>query len=117
MAINPKPRKNDGAFEEDVKNAFLDKDANNKKYTDDEVEYSHSCGEGENTPWIQGKGQEGGTLALPAGQCIYMDVGCWTGNGPRSVRTTSAIGSSAWSAATWPRCAHSQLRARTGRQM
>jgi hypothetical protein len=85
-SIDPKdPR---GLFENDVINSYLDKKG--KAYSeDDDVSYWYSDGAGSGgataSRAVVCKDQKDGTYALPyIGECLYMDVGCWTGNGEKS---------------------------------
>src|SRR3990172_3455918 len=85
MTIDPKDPK--GMFENDVINSYLDKKG--KEYSLDDVSYWYSDGAGSGGATARSavvcKDQKDGTLALPyIGECLYMDVGCWTGNGEKS---------------------------------
>ena len=91
MFIDPKPHAKlvDGAFQEKVQKAYLTmnyKGMEKERDTWDQVLYTRAGGEGGNAPpaWIVGKEQPDGSYAVPDGECLYMDVGCWCGNGPES---------------------------------
>jgi hypothetical protein len=89
--IDPKPNAKlvDGAFEEEVQKAYLTMDYKKMEAeggTWDQVQYTRVCLEGAYAPppWLMAERQEDGTYVVPDGECLYMDVGCWCGNGPES---------------------------------
>jgi hypothetical protein len=83
--INPKNPK--GLFDDDVINSYLGKKG--KAYSeDDDVSYWYTDGAGRGgataSPAVICKGQQDGSYALPyVGECLYMDVGGWFGNGEK----------------------------------
>jgi len=85
MATNPKVRK--GTFEWNVISSYTHREG--KEYAADDVSYSHwgeRAGRGATAQQASmSEGQKDANLALPyIGQFLYMDVGCWTGDGGES---------------------------------